>query len=105
MPLEVGVSERIGWPVIIERAAAIVRSYNTSVTLRQLFYRLVSEQLLPNSQTAYKGLSARTAEARRQGGFPRLIDRGRSIHRHAHWDSPADALEALAAQYRLDRTE
>jgi hypothetical protein len=98
------MSGRIDWPVIIERAARIVRSYDTSVTLRQLFYRLVSEQLLPNSQTAYKGLSARTAEARRQGGFPPLIDRGRSIHRHACWDSPADALEALAAQYRLDRT-
>jgi hypothetical protein len=98
------MSARIDWPVIIERAAAIVRSYDTSVTLRQLFYRLVGEQLLPNSQTAYKGLSARTAEARRQGDFPSLIDRGRSIHRHAHWDSPADALEALAAQYRLDRT-
>jgi hypothetical protein len=98
------VTPRIDWPAIIDRAAVIVRSYDTSVTLRQLFYRLVSEQLLPNSTTAYKGLSAKTAEARRQGTFPALIDRGRTIHRRAYWDGPADALRALASQYRRDRT-
>ena len=40
---------------------------HTSVTLRQLFYRLVSAQVIPNSQGAYKRLSALTAEARREG--------------------------------------
>jgi hypothetical protein len=47
------------------------------VTLRQLFYRLVSAQVIPNSQAAYKRLSSLTAEARRNGDFPALIDRGR----------------------------
>jgi hypothetical protein len=95
---------RIEWPVIIERAAGIVRSYSTGVTLRQLFYRLVSAQLIPNSQTAYKRLSALTAEARREGTFPDLIDRGRSIYRRSCWDGPRDAIGALISQYRLDRT-
>jgi hypothetical protein len=102
---EIVMSARIEWPAIIERAAAIVRSYDTSVTLRQLFYRLVSEQLLPNSQTAYKGLSARTAEARRQGDFPALIDRGRSIHRYQSFRSAGHALNWLGRIYRLDRTK
>ena len=45
---------RLDWRPIIERAGEIVRSYDTSVTLRQLFYRLVSEQLLPNTdESAY----------------------------------------------------
>jgi len=95
---------RIEWPAIVERAADIVRSYSTGVTLRQLFYRLVSAQLIPNNQAAYKRLSSLTAEARREGTFPDLIDRGRSIHRRASWDSPQDAMEALIRQYRLDRT-
>ncbi|MGH7751577.1 MAG: hypothetical protein ACREN5_02070, partial [Gemmatimonadales bacterium] len=86
---------RIDWAAIIDRAAGIVRSYDTSVTLRQLFYRLVSEQLVPNSTTAYKRLSSLTAQARRDGWFPDLIDRGRTIHRAAHWESPADAVQAL----------
>jgi len=95
---------RIDWSSIIERAADIVRSYDTSVTLRQLFYRLVSEQVIPNTTTAYKRLSSLTAEARRQGDFPDLIDRGRQIHRDPFWDSAADAIEALLDQFRLDRT-
>ena len=96
---------RTNWEPVIERAAEIVTSYDTGVTLRQLFYRLVSEQLIPNRQTAYKQLSELTAIARRARTFPALIDRGREIHRPVYFDDVADALAALADQYRLDRTE
>jgi hypothetical protein len=99
------VSGRTDWTPIIERAAEIVFSYDTSVTLRQLFYRLVSEQVIPNTQTAYKRLSALTAEARRAGEFPDLIDRGRQIHRYAHWGSIAACLSEARGYFRLDRTQ
>jgi hypothetical protein len=89
----------------LERAAEIVSSYDTGVTLRQLFYRLVSEELLPNTLTAYKTLSARSAEARREGWFPALIDRGRSIHRYQTFSDPESAREWLRHIYRRDRTE
>ena len=56
---------RPAWPELLERAAAIVESYDTLVTLRQLFYRLVAALLLPNTTNAYKSLSRYTAEARR----------------------------------------
>lgn len=95
---------RIAWAEVLAEAKVLVESYDTGVTLRQLFYRLVAAQLLPNSTSAYKGLSAKTAEARRQGEFPDLIDRGRLIHRRAHWASAAGALASIAAQYRQDRT-
>jgi hypothetical protein len=92
------------WPEIIEQAAGIVGSYSTGVTLRQLFYRLVSAQVIPNSQSAYKRLSALTAEARREGDFPDLIDRGRQIHELEHFRDVADALSSILRWYRLDRT-
>lgn len=95
---------RIDWQPILDRAAEIVSAYDTGVTLRQLYYRLVAEQLIPNVSSAYKGLSARTAEARRNGMFPSLVDRGRTIHRPVYFADPPDALDALVAQYRLDRT-
>lgn len=95
---------RTAWAPILDRAAEIVRSYDTSVTLRQLFYRLVSERALPNTDTSYKRLSAKTAELRRDDAFPRLIDRGRSIHRRQHFDGPRDMMTAAVASYRLDRT-
>lgn len=98
------MSARINWPEVIRRAAEIVFSYDTSVTLRQLFYRLVSNQDLPNTTGAYKGLSSRSAEERRRGRFPDLIDRGRSIHRYESWRDPAHALRDALDYYRLDRT-
>jgi hypothetical protein len=94
----------IRWPDVLAEARQIVGSYSTSVTLRQLFYRLVSAQSLPNTVQAYKGLSHHTAEARRCGRFPALIDRGRIIHRAASWAGPAAAMQALVSQYRVDRT-
>ena len=98
--------DRIKWGPVLVRAAAIVRSYeDTSVTLRQLHYRLVAEQLVPNTLGYYKRLSDRTAKARRAGTFPDLTDRGRHIHRHAAWDSTQDALDAIAEQYRRGRTD
>ena len=96
---------RLDWPAVVDRAREIVLSYDTSVTLRQLFYRLVSEQLIPNTQTAYKRLSDLTAKQRRDGTFPELIDRGRSIHRYAAFDGVHDGLETLIGWYRRDRTE
>jgi hypothetical protein len=96
---------RIDWPEVIDQAAGIVSSYSTGVTLRQLFYRLVSAQLIPNSQGAYKRLSALTAEARREGDFPDLIDRGRKIHQATYFSDVGHALRSVIRWYRLDRTE
>jgi len=96
---------RTDWSEVVNHAATIVDEYDTPVTLRQLFYRLVADGTLPNIQTAYQTLSARTAEARREGSFPDLIDRTRSIHRGAVFRDPEQALEWLVRIYERDRTE
>ena len=96
---------RIAWPLVVARAAEIVESYDTGVTLRQLFYRLVSELVIPNTTNAYKELSRHTATARREGDFPALIDQGRSVERPPFFDGPEDALALLRRWYRRDRTE
>jgi hypothetical protein len=93
------------WNDILRRAKQIVLSYDTGVTLRQLYYRLVSEGLMPNRQQSYKTLSAKTAAARREGWFPALIDRTRDIERYRSFNSPEDALEWLTDIYRRPRTE
>jgi hypothetical protein len=93
------------WPELLAMAATIVESYDTLVTLRQLFYRLVAAQLLPNTTNAYKSLSKYTAEARRAGTFPALMDRGRTIHRYHTFTNPTEARRWLQSIYRRDRTE
>ena len=96
---------RLDWQTIVETAASIVRGYDTGVTLRQLFYRLVAVELLPNTRVAYSTLSKVTAEARRRRAFPALIDRTRLVHRYTTFDSPDEAKEWLCQIYRRDRTE
>ena len=96
---------RLSWLPIIERAAEIVESYSGGVTLRQLFYRLVSEALIPNAESPYKRLSSLTAEGRREGTFPDLVDHTRQIHVASSWSSPKAAIESLTRQYRRPRTE
>lgn len=95
----------IDWNAVVQRAKEIVESYDTGVTLRQLYYRLVSEMLMPNNKNAYKTLSHKTARARREGWFPPLIDRTRGIEQYSTWASPSAAAKRAMDVYRRDRTE
>lgn len=95
----------IRWKPVLKRAVEIVNSYDTGVTLRQLFYRLVSEGKLPNTQNYYKTLSDRTAEGRREEWFPDLVDRNRRIEVAQSFESPGEAKQWLSEIYRRDRTE
>src|SRR5690242_6235462 len=99
------MTARTQWPTLLSEAAQIVAGYDTGVTLRQLFYRLVSKGLLPNTRPAYSALSHYTAQARREGAFPCLIDRTRTIHRDQTFSDLTDARDWLASIYRRDRTE
>ena len=96
---------RLDWQTILATAASIVHGYDTGVTLRQLFYRLVATEILPNTKVAYSTLSKVTAEARRQRNFPALIDRTRAVHRYTSFDSPDEATEWLCQIYRRERTD
>jgi hypothetical protein len=94
---------RLCWPPIIERAAEIAGE--TVMTLRQCFYILVSEGLIPNADSSYKGLSRLTAEARREGSFSSFIDGTRAILEPTTFDGAADAIGDIVRWYRRDRTE
>src|SRR5262245_61014992 len=98
---------KIKWPPIIERAREIVLSYDTSVTLRQLHYRLVSEPALGyvNNLNCYKRLSSLTAEGRRLGTFPQLSDLSRSITEEIGFANTGDALDYLSSIYRRYRAD
>lgn len=96
---------RLDWIPILQSAADIVTGYDGGVTLRQLFYRLVSKSIIPNSNSAYKTLSSKTAHARRTGWFPPLVDHTRSIGEYRSWTSPREAMESMMGWYRRPRTE
>ena len=76
MPMPCDVSHHPDWPELLEGAAAIVNKYDTLVTLRQLFYRLVAALLLPNTTNAYKTLHQRVLA--REAAERRTLGRMRS---------------------------
>lgn len=93
------------WMPALEVARDFVNKSTLPVTLRQVFYALVSRQLLENTESNYRRLSAITAEERRHGTFPALVDNGREIHRAYAEISPEQALMTTANYYQSDHTE
>jgi hypothetical protein len=98
-------TSRVKWVQVLDAAREIAAEYEQAMTLRQLFYRLVVDKVLPNLQTYYRRLSAQTAAARREGTFPDLVDESRDISGGGGYTSPADALRWAADDYSRDRTE
>jgi hypothetical protein len=94
----------IRWADVLDRWIAIVNRYDGGITLRQLFYRQVSEGVIPNSQDACNELSIRTAEACRAGLFLGTIDHAGAIAQAVRVTSPADALQWIIAVYVLARS-
>jgi hypothetical protein len=90
---------------IVPVAKTIVESYDTAVTLRQLFYQLVSRQIIENTSLDYDYLSKVTAEQRRYGLFPALVDQTAHILAPRYFHSPLDSIQHVRDIYRVDRTE
>lgn len=70
---EIVSSTKILWDAVIREAEVQAMKYRQRIgsapTLRGLFYALVSVEALPNTKSAYKGLSAKLADARKDGLF------------------------------------
>jgi hypothetical protein len=98
--------ENLDWQgTILPRAVEILAGYDTGVTLRQLYYRLVSEQLIPNTEADYRMFSRTSAEWRRAGDMDHLLDHTRTITVPTSFDSPEEALDVIRRVYRRDRQE
>ncbi len=75
---------RLNWDAIIpqavEQAEAYRKEYGESPTLRGIYYRLVSIEVIPNTKSAYKSLSRALSDARLEGTFPwrLMVDNVRS---------------------------
>ena len=92
---------------IIEAAGAVLAEAEASghrLTLRRVFYVLVTRGLLPNTERSYKNLSNQLKRARLAGLLPLdcLDDLGRLVAIRPSWETPRACAEAAAEQYRSD---
>lgn len=68
---------------LIESAKAVIAQYGgMKLTIRQIYYRLVAAQLIPNKLSQYQYLVKLLAQARRDGDIPYtdIEDRTRTVH-------------------------
>jgi hypothetical protein len=77
------------------------------LTVRQLYYQMVSRAYIPNNQREYKKLVALLTDARMAGliDWDMLEDRNRTILYLSHWENPGQIVEAAHDSYRKDLWE
>lgn len=74
------------------------------LSLRQLYYQLVSKNVVPNTEKSYKNIGVLVSDARLAGliDWDMIKDRGREMIENPHWDDPADFMTSVAPQYRFN---
>lgn len=95
---------------VIGQANAIIDDYlaqGYQLTLRQLYYRFVATDLIPNNMRSYKRLGSILNDARLAGhvDWEAIEDRTRNLEEVSHWATPAGIIRAAANSYRVDKWE
>lgn len=77
------------------------------LTLRQLYYQLVSSDIIENKPSEYGKLSTLLKEGRMGGmvDWDAIEDRLRRPDKPAAWENPAQIIESCIRQYRCNRME
>lgn len=81
------------------------KSQGYRMTLRQLYYQLVSKDIIPNKQSEYAKLSTLLTEARLYGliDWDFIEDRIRVPKIHGQWQDIPHIVDSAIASYRRDR--
>jgi hypothetical protein len=93
---------------MIDMCNKIIREYTAAgyiLTLRQLYYQLVSRDIIPNKQSEYKRVGSIVNDGRLAGliDWDALEDRTRNVRSISHWSSPEAIIGAVADQYAIDK--
>jgi len=90
---------------IIKHVVDVTEQYDGAITLRQLYYQLVSANVIANEEKAYDSLIERVAQARKLGYIPfdAIIDRGRSIDQALTFDDAGGAVDFARKLFDQDR--
>lgn len=95
---------------LIEKVNTVIEEYEAKgydLTLRQVYYQLVARGIIPNNERSYKNLGNLISDGRLAGliNWYAITDRTRNLRKNNHWTSPAQIVEACAAQYSVNKWE
>jgi hypothetical protein len=93
---------------LIDRVNEIIEDYSAqgfNLTLRQLYYQLVSHDVIPNNLQSYNNLGVLVSDGRLAGliDWYAIEDRTRNLRILTHWDSPKEIIDTAAKQFRIDK--
>lgn len=94
--------------VLLVRAVEIIEDYASrgyQLSVRQVYYQMVSRKVIPNSTEWYEKLGDVINHGRMSGyiDWDSIVDRGRTPIMPSHWQTPSDMLDTAARAYRVDR--
>jgi hypothetical protein len=97
-------------PGIVVRANEIIEAYaeqDLKLTTRQLYYRFVAGDLIPNTLQSYKRFAGVISDARMAGmiDWDAIEDRTRYLRELQTWESEADRVKSAARSHRIDMWE
>lgn len=92
----------------LEMINAIIEEYKKQdliLTLRQLYYQLVSRDVIPNNVKEYRKLSVLLVEGRMCGvvDWAAIEDRLRQAEKPSSWNNPKEILDSAIYSYALPR--
>jgi hypothetical protein len=92
---------------LIDQVNTICESYarqGYGLTLRGLYYQLVTQNVLVNSQQSYKRLGNVVSEGRVAGliDWNHITDTGRTVHSPSFWSDPESIIESAARSYNIE---
>ncbi|WNY25157.1 hypothetical protein [Methanolapillus millepedarum] len=95
---------------LIEKVNSIVDDYERqgySLTLRQVYYQLVSRDVIPNNERSYKNLGNLINDGRLAGmiDWYSIEDRTRFLRGIVHDDDPEELLRSASSGFSLDKWE
>lgn len=95
---------------LISRTNQIITAYQAQgldLTLRQVYYRMVAADVIPNTMQSYKRLGDIINDGRLAGliDWRAIVDRTRNIRANSHWDDPSDIVRSCAYSYAIDKWE
>lgn len=90
---------------LLAQVQEIIMSYDFALTLRQIYYQLVSKQIIPNQQSCYAKLSRLCVLGRDEGILQEesFADRLRQVDKPDSWLDLADFMETVRNSYSKDK--
>ena len=92
---------------LIEMVNRVIKDYEAqgyNLTLRQVYYQLVSRAVIANNERSYKNLGVLISDARLAGliDWYAIEDRTRNLKGLSHWNTPSDVINSAVYSYHLD---